>query len=73
MLEVIEKLIKIDPAIIHSITIKPIIIGGIFSRIRKKSFVANIVGLGRVFDCDGVIYYIIKKSLFSYIDIYLKP
>lgn len=55
------KLIKINPSIIHSITIKPIVIGGIVSRLLKKPFVANIVGLGRVFDCQGITYNLIKK------------
>jgi len=63
MLEVSTKLAKIDPSIVHSITIKPIIIGGLFCRITNKPFVANIVGLGRVFDCDGIVYHTIKKMV----------
>ena len=41
---------KIKPNIIHSITIKPVILGGIASRIYKKaSFVASVPGLGYLF------------------------
>ncbi|WP_241581080.1 glycosyltransferase family 4 protein [Rosenbergiella nectarea] len=65
MLDVSLKLSKIEPSIIHSITIKPIIIGGLLSRIKDTPFVANIVGLGRVFDCNGVTYHIIQKLVIS--------
>ena len=41
---------KINPSIIHCVTIKPIIIGGVYSRFRQTPMVANIVGLGRVFE-----------------------
>jgi len=52
---------KLNPDIIHGITIKPILLGGIFAKLMKKSFVANIVGLGRVFDSESLIFCIIKK------------
>lgn len=51
---------SINPDIIHSITIKPIILGGIFSRLKRKAFVANIVGLGRVFSYDNYLYLLIR-------------
>lgn len=65
MLNVSLKLAKLKPSIVHSITIKPIIIGGLFSRIKNIPFVANIVGLGRVFDCNGIVYHVIKKLVIS--------
>jgi len=65
MIDISLKLSKIEPSIIHSVTIKPIILGGLFSRIKKIPFVANIVGLGRVFDCGGIIYHLIKKVVIS--------
>lgn len=52
---------RINPDILHSITIKPIVIGGLFCRWFNKSFVANIVGLGRVFDCSGRFYSTLRK------------
>ncbi|MBT0719872.1 glycosyltransferase family 4 protein [Rosenbergiella collisarenosi] len=56
MFNTIILLHKIGPDILHSITIKPIIIGGIYSRFFKKNFITNIVGLGRVFDNGGIIF-----------------
>ena len=40
---------RINPAIIHAVTIKPVLIGGLYARLFSVPFVANIVGLGRVF------------------------
>uniref|UniRef100_UPI001F4D8D4F glycosyltransferase family 4 protein n=1 Tax=Rosenbergiella australiborealis TaxID=1544696 RepID=UPI001F4D8D4F len=61
MMQVWFKLLIINPSIIHSITIKPVILGGVYSRIFRKPFIANIVGLGRIFDCDSSIYIKVKK------------
>ena len=58
-------LYKIRPTIIHSITIKPILLGGLYAKIAKKSFVANIVGLGRVFDTKGFIFSLFKSLTLS--------
>jgi len=63
MLDVALTLAQMNPSIIHSITIKPIIMGGIVSRLAQKPFVANIVGLGRVFDCNGMLYRSIRKCV----------
>ncbi|SEQ10429.1 Glycosyltransferase involved in cell wall bisynthesis [Rosenbergiella nectarea] len=52
---------QIKPDILHSITIKPILLGGIYAKNSSCSFVANIVGLGRVFDSKGIIFSILKK------------
>ena len=47
---------SIKPDIIHSITIKPVLLGGIVSRIFFKiKFVASISGLGYVFIANGII------------------
>ena len=54
-------LYKIRPDIIHSITIKSILLGGLYAKIAKKAFVANIVGLGRVFDTKGFIFGLFKN------------
>lgn len=60
--KVFKILSKIKPDILHSITIKPIVLGGIYAKLYKTSFVANIVGLGRVFDSKGLIFFILKKT-----------
>ncbi|QGX90483.1 glycosyltransferase family 1 protein [Tatumella sp. TA1] len=74
MLDASIKLGRISPSLIHAITIKPIIIGGLFTRFKSKPFIANIVGLGRVFDCSGVIYYLIKKMVIAiYRELFKNP
>ncbi|WP_277756003.1 glycosyltransferase, partial [Rosenbergiella epipactidis] len=59
---------KIKPDILHSITIKPIILGGLYAKFSKISFVANIVGLGRVFDSKGIVFLIFKKMTLAIYD-----
>ena len=61
---------RIDADIIHCITIKPSILGGLYSRIYKKKVVISFVGLGRVFSDDGylnVSLKIIVLPLFNFI------
>ncbi|NIG17880.1 MULTISPECIES: glycosyltransferase family 4 protein [Pantoea] len=48
-INIIKLLTALNPDILHAITIKPIIIGGIYARFLKKPFVSSFVGLGRVF------------------------
>lgn len=46
----IFKLIRIvDPDVLHCITIKPCLIGGVYSKLYSKNIVISFVGLGRVF------------------------
>lgn len=70
MLNIFLILRKIRPDILHSITIKPILIGGIFSRLSAKPFVASFVGLGRVFMKQDPLYktlnFLVRK-LYSFI------
>ncbi|WP_275541862.1 glycosyltransferase, partial [Pantoea agglomerans] len=40
---------KINPDILHCITIKPCLIGGFYAKIFNKNLVVSFVGLGRVF------------------------
>jgi len=54
---------KINPDIIHAITIKPILIGGLFCRFKCKSFIASFVGLGRVFMNHSLLYKLIRKMV----------
>ncbi len=46
---------KINPDIIHTITIKPNIIGGLVARFRSTAQIISIVGLGRVFQKDNLL------------------
>ncbi|WP_241573615.1 glycosyltransferase family 4 protein [Rosenbergiella nectarea] len=64
-IKIFHLLYKIKPTIIHSITIKPILLGGLYAKISNKSFVANIVGLGRVFDTKGFIFKIFRAFTLS--------
>jgi len=51
----------INPDLIHTITIKPNIIGGVISRLKSIPQIMSIVGLGRVFLHDGLLKSVIKK------------
>lgn len=51
---------KIKPDLIHTITIKPNIIGGLISRIKGIPQVISVVGLGRVFLKDNLLRKIVK-------------
>ncbi|WP_276742492.1 glycosyltransferase family 4 protein [Pantoea septica] len=44
-----KKIKLIGPDLIHCVTIKPIVIGGLISKYRNIPFIAGFVGLGRVF------------------------
>lgn len=50
----------INPDILHCITIKPCIIGGLYTKLFKKKLVMSFVGLGRVFSSSSKKYKIIK-------------
>ena len=55
---------KIKPEIIHLVTIKPVIFGGIASRIvNSNSVVSAISGLGYVFTSKGLLSYIRRKVI----------
>jgi glycosyltransferase involved in cell wall biosynthesis len=51
---------KIKPDLIHTITIKPNIIGGLISRIKGIPQIISVVGLGRVFLKDNLLRKIVK-------------
>lgn len=52
---------KIEPHILHCITIKSCLIGGIFSKLNKIKLVLSFVGLGRVFSSEHFKYKLLKK------------
>ena len=43
---------EINPDLLHCITIKPCLIGGLLSRANNRPVIVSFVGLGRVFSCD---------------------
>ncbi|MBB3304168.1 MULTISPECIES: glycosyltransferase family 4 protein [unclassified Enterobacter] len=51
---------KIKPDLLHTITIKPNIIGGLISRIKGIPQIISVVGLGRVFLKDNLLRKIVK-------------
>lgn len=51
---------EINPDILHCITIKPCLIGGVYSKLWKKKLVLSFVGLGRVFSSSAVFYKFIR-------------
>ncbi|MBS6123826.1 MAG: glycosyltransferase family 4 protein, partial [Veillonella sp.] len=51
---------KINPDVLHCVTIKPGVISCLWSRIRNKKMVYSFVGLGRVFESNKIIYQIAK-------------
>jgi len=51
---------KIDADIIHCITIKPCLIGGLYARLFKKKAVISFVGLGRIFSSNNCAYRLIQ-------------
>lgn len=52
---------QIHPSLIHAVTIKPVIIGGLYARLFSVPFVANVVGLGRVFGPGNRFYRGLRK------------
>lgn len=52
---------KIKPDLIHLITIKPVVLGGIVSTLTNIPTVVSIVGLGRVFQTDSILKKLIKR------------
>lgn len=58
---------RINPDILHCITIKPCLIGGFFARFHKRTLILSFVGLGRFFMKNSKIKCFIRKLLaFSY-------
>lgn len=56
-----EKIVKeIDPDVILSYTIKPNIYGGLIARLKKKKYIANITGIGSVFQAENLIKKVIS-------------
>ncbi|MDU2729936.1 glycosyltransferase family 4 protein [Pantoea sp.] len=53
----------INPDVLHCITIKPCIIGGLYAKIFRKNLVMSFVGLGRVFSSTSKKYKIIRKCV----------
>lgn len=64
--QIFNMLRHIKPNVLHAITIKPIIIGGIYSRLKNTAFVASFVGLGRVFMNQTLFFkvlnFLVKKT-----------
>ncbi|CCG87685.1 glycosyltransferase family 4 protein [Erwinia piriflorinigrans] len=52
---------EIEPDILHCITVKPIIIGGLYAFFKNKSIVLSFVGLGRLFDSSSFLFNLLKK------------
>lgn len=59
----IRKLIKIKPDLLVAITIKCLVIGGIYARLKKTPIVLNFVGLGRVFNSNTPINGLLKQLI----------
>jgi len=61
---------KINPDIVHTITIKPGIIGSLWAKYRNKKLVYSFVGLGRIFESSLITFRFIKWGvvrLYSYL------
>jgi len=57
---------QINPDIIHLITIKPIIFGGLYARLVGIPFIVSFVGLGRLFSVqDGWLNHLIYQTVVS--------
>lgn len=54
---------SIQPDVVHLITMKPIILGGIIARMFHVHCIASITGLGPAFECNGRSF--IKKTIFK--------
>lgn len=57
---------KINPDILHCITIKPCLIGGFYAKIFNKNLVVSFVGLGRVFSSKSARYELIKSKVSAF-------
>ncbi|MCI1027998.1 glycosyltransferase family 4 protein [Pantoea dispersa] len=53
----------IKPDILHSITIKPILIGGLYARFTQTAFISSFVGLGRVFMNQNLTYKLLNYGV----------
>lgn len=64
ILEIFKLSKRINPDVVHMVTIKPVIYGGIVSRIlRVKQRVASISGLGYVFIAQGLKYKFLRRAV----------
>lgn len=63
LLRAFKKLNKINPDIIHCITIKPGVMGMLWSYVNNKKLVYSFVGLGRIFDSERWIFKCIKNVI----------
>lgn len=64
-----KQLNKINPDIVHSITIKPGIMSCIWVKMKNKKLVYSFVGLGRVFESSNLFYRMMKcfiKVMYRY-------
>ena len=62
-----KKFKKINPDIVHLITIKPYLYGGIVAKLLKiKSLVASVAGLGIVFSSNSIKYVLLRKVLYPF-------
>lgn len=66
---------RINPDILHSITIKPGVISCIWCKLRNKKLIYSFVGLGRVFENSSIVYRALRfvvirlyRTLFTAID-----
>ncbi len=57
---------KIDPDILHCITIKPCLVGGFYAKVFRKKLVLSFVGLGRVFSSNAKKYRILKYNVSTF-------
>ncbi|RTY57039.1 glycosyltransferase family 1 protein [Pantoea sp. YU22] len=53
----------LEPDILHCITIKPCLIGGLYAKFFRKKLVMSFVGLGRVFSSESKKYRILKRGV----------
>ena len=61
LIKILKIIFYIKPDIIHAVTIKPVIFGGLASKIfGKSSFVASISGLGYIFTSKNIISKLVK-------------
>lgn len=64
----IDKLLRIiKPDLVHLITVKPIVLGGIILKLKNRPFVVSFVGLGRVFNSKRSFLQYLVKKVYRYI------
>ena len=63
-LRVLQVIYKVKPDIIHLITVKPIIWGGLASKLfKQKALIASVTGLGQIYSSKNIISRILKKII----------